>query len=247
MLNYLRGEFYRLLCKKSLYLYFAVLAFGYVGLAFIRSSTITATSFVEQTASLLDYLPVLLGGYLFASIYTDDLSAKTLSTLVGFGMSRTKIVLTKTVLAALCALALYALVPLLAAATYAVFGWPPDGQALGLLCIHVLRPFLVTLIFCAIAGIAAWGLQRSTFAMVLYLFCAAGLIGGLLSTILNLDFVTTVLPNASQHLPSGTALRLVVGLLKGSFLPGPLVEYLGYLVAVLVLSVVVFSKKEMEY
>ena len=86
MLNYMRGELYRLLHKKSLYLFFGALALGYTLVAFVRSGGLGEDSLLGDAANFFGYLPALAGGFLFAAVYTDDLSAKSLATLVGFGI-----------------------------------------------------------------------------------------------------------------------------------------------------------------
>jgi len=77
MLRLINGEIYRLLHKKSMYIYFCSLAAGYFLIAFIRSGGLNAQSIVNDAFNFFNFLPAIAGGFLFSTIYTDDLTRKT--------------------------------------------------------------------------------------------------------------------------------------------------------------------------
>ena len=242
MINYMRGELYRLLHKKSLYLYFGALALGYALVAFVRSGGFGEDSLLGDASNFFGYLPALAGGFLFAAVYTDDLGAKSLATLVGFGMGKTKIVLSKLLLMALSGAMIFALVPLLHCGVYAALGCAVNGGALGMIYALALQALLATLGYAALAGVMVYGLQRATFAFVLYILLAFGIVGGLLATVLKM-----FLPNVGEHLLSGITLRIFSGVTGGGPLALPIIEYAVYAAAAAALSAIAFNKKEMEF
>ena len=242
MLNYMRGEIYRLLHKKSLYLFFGALALGYALVAFVRSGSFGEDSLLGDAANFFGYLPALAGGFLFAAVYTDDLSAKSLATLVGFGMGKVKIVLSKLLLMALSGAVIFGLAPLFHCGVYAALGWPPGGGAWAMLYALALQALLATLGYAALAGVMVYGLQRATFAFVLYILLAFGIVGGLLATVLKM-----FLPNVSEHLLSGITLRIFAGVTGGGSPALPAMEYAIYIAGAAALSAIAFHKKEMEF
>jgi ABC-type transport system involved in multi-copper enzyme maturation permease subunit len=247
MFRLINGEIYRLLHKKSMYIYFLSLAAGYFILAFIRSGGFNEQAIVNDALNFFNFLPALAGGFLFAAIYTDDLSAKSLTTLVGFGVSKTKIVLAKFILMAMFGAAIFALAPLWLFSTHAIFGWTASASALATVFAVSLKFFLVSLGYSALSGIAVYGLQRPTFAMVLYILLSFNIIGGLITTLLANMVGDSAARAITDHLMSGITNRIFAAVI-GSGLPIiPFIEYIIYTAIVAAVSVIAFSKKEMEF
>ncbi|MCL1846897.1 MAG: hypothetical protein FWF91_02905 [Coriobacteriia bacterium] len=242
MLRYLRSEIYRLLHKKSMYLYLAGLAILYALFAFVRSGGFTPDSLISHAVDLFTFLPPLVGGYFFAALYTDDLSSKNLTTLIGFGMSKTGLVLAKLILMLVSCAVLYGLMPLFHCALYAVLGWPGSAANMATVYLFALRALLLTLAFAALSGIVVYGLQRGTFAFVLYILLAFNLISSMLTV-----FVKMFVPLLADYLILGITDRMVTGLLLGGPLLLPCIAYVLYVAVAAALSALAFHKKEMEF
>ena len=242
MLRLIRSELYRLAHKKSLYVYFGALAVAYLLVIYVRSGGFTAQSITDDAITFFNFLPALAGGFLFAALYTDDLNSKNLITLVGFGMSKAKIVTTKLVLMAVLSALVFALVPLFHCAAYSLLGWPATASDWLVVYAVSLKAFLTTLAFAAVAGIAVYGLQRTTFAMVLYILLSFGVISSLLMVALK-----SFAPSLADYLMSGISSRITAAVIGGGALTVPAVEYVIYVLLAAGLSIVVFYKKEMEF
>ncbi|MDR2524288.1 MAG: hypothetical protein LBC95_01960 [Candidatus Nomurabacteria bacterium] len=247
MINYLRAEIYRLSRKKSLFVFLALAALGYLLVAVMRSGSLGAESILGD-ASFFILLPPVVGGVLFAAIYTDDLGSKNLSTLVGFGLSKVKIVIAKLVLALLLTALIFGLVPLLSYVFYAVLGFPASGETLGAIYLSLLKYYLLSVVFMALGAVVVYGIQRSAASIVTYVVLAFGVVGQLLGLLLGADFVNDFLPNATSYLASNLASQLYTALAGGDgSVLGAGIGLAIYLAAALVVSAVVFNKKEMEF
>ncbi|MDR2044577.1 MAG: hypothetical protein LBQ15_09485 [Clostridium sp.] len=247
MFPYLRGEIYRLLCKKSLYLYFGAFALAYLLLMFIRMGSSGAEQMLTDAETLFGFLPPVIGGYLFAAIYTDDLNARNLATLIGFGMNKAQIILSKLLLMALFGTVMVGLVPLFMYAAYAVLGTPASFAILGEVSVWGLKALMEILAFASLSAAVVYGLQRATFGMVTYLLLALGIVSQLLEALLNWDMVSGLLPGLSRHLMAGILLRTLVGILTGESVLLPASEYVVYVAVTVVLSSLAFHKKELEF
>jgi ABC-type transport system involved in multi-copper enzyme maturation permease subunit len=245
MLNYLRGELCRLLCKKSMYLYFGAIALAYALLVFIRLDA--GEQALRDAETLFGLLPALVGGYLFAGIYTDDLHAKNLSVLIGFGLPRAAILLAKLALMALLAGVVMGLAPLFLYGVYGALGAPASAGALGPIYAWAFKAFMETLAFGSLAAVAVYGLQRAVFGMVTYVLLALGVVSQLVGLLLNWDLIRGLLPGLSDHLMAGISLRTLLGLLSGASVAQPLAEYGVYLAATAALSLLAFHQKELEF
>jgi len=242
MLKLLSAELYRLLHKKSMYIYFGALAAGYFIITFIRSGGFKEESVVNDAMTMFSLLPALAGGFLFAAIYTDDLSSKKLITLVGYGVSKATIVITKFVLIALLGVIVFGITPLYHCAVYTVLGQTITVDMTAMIYAVSLKNLLVVLAYAALSAIVVYGLQRATFAIVTYLLLAFGVIGGLVSVALN-----TFAPNLTEYLMSDISDKILLSLITNSPPAMPLIRYIVYVLISLALSAVAFYRKEMEF
>ncbi|MCL2882722.1 MAG: hypothetical protein FWF45_07575 [Coriobacteriia bacterium] len=242
MLKLMRGELYRLLHKKSMYIYFGALAVTYALVVYVRSGGFSAQSVVSDAMNFFNFLPALAGGFLFAALYTDDLNSKNLIALVGFGVSKTKIVVTRFILMALLSALVFALVPLFHGMLYTLLGWAPAQVAWTTIYAASLKYFLMTVAFAALAGIVVYGLQRTTFSMVLYILLAFNVVSGLITVVLK-----TFAPNLSNYLMASISDRIMLAAMGSGSLVTPIVLYVAYVACAGALSVLAFHKKEMEF
>ncbi|MDR1067619.1 MAG: hypothetical protein LBL36_00025 [Clostridiales Family XIII bacterium] len=247
MSNYLRGEIYRVLHKKSLYIFIGIVAVGYILLALVRLGSMETDKVLSDAESLFFLLPAVIGGFLFATLYTDDLNSKNLTMLIGFGIGKAKIVFSKFILMGLFSGIIFGLTPLFMSGVYTVLGHPPSAATIGVVYAWALKIFLTTLVFAALSAIVVYGLQRPTFGMVAYLLLTLNVVGQLLVLVLSIKPLSDLAPHLSDHLVSSVLGKILGGMLDGTAMGGPLVEYLLYLALALVASVVAFRKKELEF
>ncbi|MDR2610490.1 MAG: hypothetical protein LBC58_03440 [Clostridiales Family XIII bacterium] len=247
MSNYIRGEFYRLFHKKSLIIYFIALAVGYVGTMLIRLDTLDAGTLTYDGKAVYPYLLPLVGGFLFATIYTDDLNSKNLITLVGFGLEKTKIVMSKFILTATTSACIYAFVPLWSYGVLALFGHPATMSSLGIAYAYALKNMLATLIYVAIASVLVYGLQRPTFALVTYILLALNFISAMVLLLMKLRVFEEIASKVNDYLVDGVTTNIFLGLTEGGSLALPLLQFVGYIAVFGLLSILAFKKKEMEF
>jgi len=236
------AEMYRLSRKRNMYLYFGAIALGYLLIVFMRSRGLGPDSVVTDAATVFGFMPALLGGFLFTSLFTDDLTARNLITLVGNGISRTQIVLTKFLALILTTAIAFALLLVWHLACYAIFGAAAAGPQIGYVAAIALQLWLVTLGFSAVAACVVYGTQKATVAVVAYFMLAFNVVTMLVNIVtsqLNLDL--------SSRLFSGTSVNIMSNLMLGGNAIAPAIEYLVYLILAIVAAIVIFAKREMEF
>ena len=225
-----------------MYAYFGALAVGYILLAYIRSGGFDEESILNDAVNLFAFLPALAGGFLFTAIYTDDLNAKNLTTLVGYGLSKTKIVFAKFIIVLLFVTICFGLVPLFHFAVYTTLGCAVTLGVMAMVYLILFKFLLMTLAFTVFSSIAVFGLQCATFAMVTYILFAFNIINFMLTAAGNALKI-----NLGGHLLSGVTDRIITGITTGNSLTSPLIQYAAYIIAAAALSAIVFHKKEMEF
>jgi hypothetical protein len=249
MLDYLRAELYRLLHKKSFYIYFAAIALGYAALSFIRSSSLGPGSFTDDAVNFSQWLPLLVGGFLFAAVYTDELGSRSLGAMVGYGLGKTRIICAKTLFMMIAAAVVLAVVPVMMAAVLAAFGAAPQADSLLAAYALMFKSWMVIVAYSAVASVVSFASQRTTFAIVAYLFLSVGIVSGLVGAALDSEAVVAVMPGLSSHMASFIGLRASTALMAGDMagFAVPLVEWIVYVGLATFVATVVFKKREMEF
>jgi len=242
MFDLIKAEFYRLIRKKSTYVYFPVMAVAYALVVFLRSGGFNEKSVANDAVSFFAFSPALVGGFLFTAVYTDDLNAKNLITLVGYGLGKAKIVLAKLLVATEYTVVVFALLPAWHFGLYALLGAPAGLGALEIVYATGLKYALLTLAYCAISSIVVYGIQRTTFAVVTYVLFAFYVVRTLLVAVANMFGW-----DASGYTISGLTDQIMYALLSGGWVVWPVAGVVAYLLVAVVASVLVFDRKEMEF
>jgi len=243
MINLFRGEAYRMLHKRNMYKYLGVVLLGIMAITFMRSGGFTESSVVDDAANIFQLMPALLGGYFFTSIFSDDLTSKNLITLVGYGTSRTKIVLTKLMLMFVFVIGAFLLLTGLHLGIYALLGYAATGPAIGYVFAFALQNVLLTMGFAAIAAIVVYGTQKPTFAAVTYFMLAFNVVTMLIRAVAGLLEL-----NIAGRLISGTTDSILLNTITPGAMPiAPVLEYLAYLALAVGAAIFVFRRREMEF
>jgi ABC-type transport system involved in multi-copper enzyme maturation permease subunit len=247
--RYLTGELYRLVHKRSLYIYLVVLAALYAAAVFMRGANVGPTTLASDAGSLITWLPLLLGGFLFATVCTDELGCKALTAMVGYGLGKARIVVAKVLLMALASAVLLALVPLFMTGVLTAFGAAPAAGSLGGVYAYALKAWMLTVAYSAVAAIVAYASQRSTFAVVAYLFLAVGVVSAIVGLALGSDAVAAVLPGASDLMAASISDHARDALLVGDYASTAvaLAQWAVYTVVASAIAAIVFKRREMEF
>lgn len=247
MLNYIHAELVRIRSKKSIYLYFLICFAFYAFTLFMRSSSLTDTSVLREAVDFLStILPIFAGTILFSVIYNDDLTAKTLPQVVGFGLPRHMIILAKFIILLIVTLITFIIGYLLYNALFFALGFNSIEHALNVIPILV-TPFLMIIAYSLIASVVVYGTQRATMSIVAFLVFATGLVPSLLSMLFSSSLVTNLVGNVSPYLLTNLIREMGSNLLDHKLVfTQPLLVVL-YFIVFIAVSMLVFNKKELEF
>jgi len=243
MLNLFRGEVYRIFHKRNTYVYLGAVLLGYLAITFMRSRGFNENSVFTDASNVFQFMPALLGGYFFTGIFSDDLTSKNLITLVGYGTSRVKIVVTKLLLMVAFSTGAFALLTAVHFGIYALLGHAATGPVVGFVFAVALQNLLLTIGFAVVAAIVVYGTQKPTFAAVTYFMLAFNVVTMIIRAVTGMLDI-----DLSGRLLSGTAANIMLGLVTpGGSGAAPWVEYLAYLALAIGAAIFVFKRREMEF
>ncbi|MCR5202729.1 MAG: hypothetical protein K6D02_06540 [Lachnospiraceae bacterium] len=184
-----------------------------------------------------------IGIPIFTTIFADDFNSKAMQASIGFGLSRTKLVLCRFIeLVVLSYLVMYAYV-LIITLIGCIFGY---GSAAGDMLFDFFKNFsgysLVIICYAAIAMIAVYALQNATFGLVIYILLTSKVLGGILAGLSFVPFFAKHNINPSAIIASEIIIKILGG--KVLYLIPLLI---GYVVVPLFITITVFKKKELDF
>ena len=241
MSQYMNAEFYRISHKRNLYIFFAVLTILYPLAMFVRAGTMGQGDMPAEAGSMNSILLIFGGGYLFASIFNDDFAAKSVVSLLGYGVKRSTIELTKmTVFVAFNTL-MIAVASGLFCLLVSMMGFKVDQAVSTAIFQNGLETILLVTAYGGIASIVGCATQRATATMVTYVLLTVGIVDSFVGL-----FLQSMLPQSMGVEFSG---YMVLGICNKIVFDSSLValaEYGIYITVFLAIAILAFNKKEIE-
>ena len=239
MLNLIKADAYRILFKKNFYIYFISLFVLYCLILLFQSNSLTEAGIISQANSIFTFLTLIGGGYLFATIYNDDLNAKSLPALIGFGKKRITIIISKLILTIIISSIVFLLGYVTLYLSFMALGLNID-QSTNIALIKIMFTNLLKLwAFCNIVSILVYGTQKATTSIVIFVLLAANIISQLLFVLFS-QFKGTI--DLTVYLISPIVNELVNNVSIQTITP-----YIIYNALFIALAYVMFRKKDLEF
>ena len=131
MKNLIRGDIRRIMCKKSLWVVFAIalIADIIIVMIMLNARKYTALNFLGGNHLALMYFSgLILGAAIFLAVYADDFKAMTLISIIGRGNSRLQVVIAKFINSVIITFILYAIYGVMLMIMTKVVGMELSGE-----------------------------------------------------------------------------------------------------------------------
>lgn len=244
MLYYIFADFKRIFVRVSR-IVATVLIFALSILIAYATREGGSLGFLQVYKQMLNYIPVAFGVIELLAIFSDDFKAKSMQIAIGCGIGRNRVIVSKWLEFVIFSVMDWASMLILTLIASAIFGNGIQGVVVGEIIIIMFHIILKNITIAAYVGILAFVLQSITTPMIIYILLSTGIV----ETIVN---VATINPTVAMlHLDSRTPLGMVnyaqARMAMGTF---PFLTYLGiaaYIALGLIITMLVFKKKELEF
>lgn len=244
MINYIRAELYRLAHKKSIYYYYGGLTLSFFVLLFFGDA-MNLENYVEILTYMIPVIIMFVTVQAYMAVYTDDLSAHTLSGSLSTGLSRAQLVIAKIIVSVLYLLIVFAILTSCYLAVYLIIGGRFAVQDMEVFK-YVLNVAIVltlsSLAYMTLSSIVNYGLQTSALSIIVYVLLTMGFIYEL-GTLLTMAL--PVLEPFMKYTITETQNSAMAAYSSSGALPVEFyVTMLAYVVVTTVLAVAAFKKRE---
>lgn len=201
MTDYIMADIKRILHKNSFLTCVAVFFIIYAGLFFIYfNPTFTPDMYVTKTTSYLSYFPLIVGLFVFMSVYADDFKCKSMQMAIGYGFSRKKIIASKLLESLIILFGVSVIAGVVITIVPSVLGLSFTSQLRLSLVLTMLSEMLRAFGYITISAIAVFLTQNAVNGIIVYVLLATKSVYIILSMILGQDIVARTLGDLSKYL-----------------------------------------------
>jgi len=238
MLNYIKAEFYRIFWKKGMYIYFGSLIMLMLLGVYLGASNITLSGIKNVTIVSFTLFGTAASAYLLSVVYGDDFAAKTLANVVGFGVDRWVIVVTKFLLNVIMSMLSFFITASIFCLMLMLIGLQLDVERVkdifGVVTIVVLRGIAIS----TIASVIAYAFQRGAIAIVVFIMISVGFFTQIIAFVLD----KLNLSDLSKYSIDAILRQITTTINVETVLP-----YVVYVTVFTILAMIVFQQKDLDF
>ena len=249
MLNYLIADLNRMSRKKSLVYTLA----AYVGLFFIMvymiyNPNLDAGGYASKTDMFLEFYPLVVGIPIFLSIYSDDFKSKAMQIAIGYGIDRNKIILTKAIETVILAVISGVLLGVFVIGVPKILGITLTHEQFLELTFGAGIGILKIIVYVGISTILVYHYQNAMYGTISFVLLGSGTVAMILNLILSQQFIVDLVGNLNEHIfTTLVAIQKLSYITTGKFNITSIIEIILYMVIPVIVSMIIFRKKELEF
>ena len=249
MTNYIKADIRRILHKNTFLTAVGIFLALYAGMVFIYfNPSFTADMYVAKITSYLSYFPLIVGLFVFVSVYADDFKCKSMQVAIGYGFSRSRIIAAKLVESCLLLTGVGIITGVLINIVPSMIGLGMDGLQHLNLILTIVAEILRTASYIAISAIAIFASQNAVNGIIFYVLFSTKSVYIILSMILGQDIIVNTIGDLTKYLyTSQLYIARTVIIQHGTIGVAPIVAIVVYVLLPTVISAVIFRKKELEF
>lgn len=246
MKNFIKADFLRVFTKPLRYVILVIFTLNLIGILIYQAikgySDISMTNLMVGGNPIYGMLVMLV--YIF-TIFGDDFKAKNLQAAIGMGVSRYQVVLGKFI--TYCSIMIIDLVffTVFHTVIVALMGHLVTGQVFAEICVNLLSELLKGILGMAIAMMIAFITQSPTVASLVYIIMQLNALGFIMEYLLAFKIVGKL--HIATHYSTPAVNNFVNRLWLGIFDGGSFLVILAYLAVSIGVSILVFTKRELEF
>ena len=249
MTNYIKADVSRILRKNSFLTAVGVFFALYAVMVFIYfNPSFTTEMYVAKITSYLSYFPLIVGLFVFISVYADDFKCKSMQTAIGYGFSRNRIIAAKLLESCLLLAGIGVIMGVIVNIVPSVVGLGIDGSQHLNLMLTVAVEVVRTVGYIAISSIAVFASQNAVNGIIFYVLFSTKSVYIILSMILGQDILVNTVGDLTKYLYTSQLYATKAAIIQQkTFGIAFIVTIIVYVIAPAVISAVIFRKKELEF
>ncbi len=245
MNQYIKADFLRIAHKKTHILSVIILALILPVILTFCMVHFLKFSGEESLVLIVSFSQIFIGVSIFSAVFADDFRSKTMQVAIGRGLSREQVILAKELELLLLTLLYTVIMVIGVAVTAGILGSPISVTT------NIAGNYAGNVLSCMgfynLAMIPVYITQKSNMGEIAYVLLSGGIIGSIVSVALAMDFLPKFVTSLSKYLFSDCVREFSQGLQSGNLLMQPLAGCIIWIVGALIITQLIFRKKELDF
>lgn len=249
MLNYLIADLNRMSRKKSLIYTVATFLGLFLTMVFIiYTPNLDGGEYLSKTDLFLGFYPLVVGIPIFLSIYSDDFKSKAMQIAIGYGIDRNKIILTKAIETVILAVISGVLLGVFVIVVPKILGITLTHEQFLELTFGAGIGIIKIIVYVGISTMLVYHYQNAMYGTISFVLLGSGTVSMILNLILSQKFIVDLVGNLTEHmLTTLLAIQKLSYISTGKFNITSIIEIILYMVIPVIVSMIIFRKKELEF
>ncbi|CAM3651630.1 hypothetical protein ERUR111494_05120 [Erysipelothrix urinaevulpis] len=249
MLGLFKADFYRITHKRSFYYYTLFCTAMFTIIAIMAGGrAMSDGAFADFGIMMITLSPMIIGIFIYTLYFGDDIRYKNAQATLGYGYTRTSLLLYKFIFFVLLTISASAYLFLIIFVNSFIFGKVLPSQVTNSMVLISIMASLKTIIFATLSNIILYKTQQTSASTVVFVMLATSTLNMLLGLLLGQNFIINVIGNLTPYLAT-TLSNTVMNewMANGIGYSSNLLILLGYILISLTAAVFLFEKKELEF
>ncbi|MDR5588061.1 MULTISPECIES: hypothetical protein [Clostridium] len=249
MINYILADIRRISRKQS----FIYTLGGFIGLFLLMifiyyNPTFNQNAYLEKTDTFLGFFPLVMGLSIFLSIYYDDFKSKSMQIAIGYGISRSKVVLTKIIEVAILSLLSALLLGIVILVIPIFLKMSLSSKEIFTIILGVGAEALRIIGYISMSTILVYYSQNAMIGTIFYVLLSSKTVMLILATILGQGFIINSIGDLTKFMYTIILYKEKLSFIEtGSFDFLIIAGILVYIVLPTIITIIMFRKKELEF
>lgn len=249
MTNYLNADLRRILRKQSFLGSVGVFVLLFVVMVFIDvNPSFTTEMYVAKVTGFLSFFPLVIGVFVFISVYADDFKCRSMQVAIGYGIPRSHIILAKLMESTILLFATAGIIGGLVLYAPVVLGLVPNTQQLVSLALTVAVEMIRAQGYLALSTVPVFFSQDAVGGIVAYVLLSSKTVYIVLSMVLGQELLVNTIGDLTDYLYTVQLYTVKAELMEGApFIFTFVAALLIYIVLPTGIAIIGFRKKELEF
>ncbi|WP_100065509.1 hypothetical protein [Miniphocaeibacter massiliensis] len=248
MFNYLKAEIYRIFKKRSFYILMILAAVSYIAINFIMNNDgYNAETLMMTTGVLVQLGTIILGIFIFTTVYNDDFNSKSMQAIIGYGIKRNKLVIFKIITTAIMSVIVFTLLSIIFFVNLKLLNMSLSSDNLRAIASLVTSNIVKILVISAIAGIFSFFYQKAVPGTIVFVLAISQVLDMFLSTILGLNSVISLIGDRRELVLGSVLSNFEEIIYTGNIEIIPIAAIIIYFLGAILITMFTFKNRELEF
>ena len=204
--------------------------------------------YVTKVTSFMSFFPLVIGLFVFMSVYVDDFKCRAMQVAIGYGISRIKIVFVKLLESTILLLSIAVIIGVLVLYTPVILDLNPNTQHFISIELTMALEMLRTLAYLTLSSILVFFFHDVSYGIITYVMFSSKTVYIVMSMIMGQELLVNTIGDLRKYFYTSLLYTVKDEMINGKpFIMTFIAALLIYIIFPTAIAMIGFCKKELEF